>query len=68
MSAQTRVSVAVELDVSSEPIHGTLDDGAGAPIAFSGWLELMSGFETVCERARRAAERQPAESQPPSGG
>lgn len=59
MSAETRVSVAVELDVSSEPINGTLDDGAGAPIEFSGWLELMSGFETVCERAARAARREP---------
>jgi hypothetical protein len=58
MSAETRVSVAVELDVSSEPIHGTLDDGAGAPIAFSGWLELMSGFETVCERATAAQPRE----------
>jgi hypothetical protein len=59
MSAEARVSVAVELDVSSEPIHGTLDDGAGAPIAFSGWLELMSGFETVCERAATGPPREP---------
>jgi hypothetical protein len=59
MSAEARVSVAVELDVSSEPIHGTLDDGAGKPIAFSGWLELMSGFETVCERAAPGPPREP---------
>ncbi len=54
MSAEERVSVTVELDADADPICGTLLDAAGPPIEFSGWLELMSGFEIVSRRAREA--------------
>jgi hypothetical protein len=51
MLADDRLHVTVELEPAGDPICGTLADGAGPPIAFSGWLELMSGFETIRDRA-----------------
>jgi hypothetical protein len=45
------LKVAVERD--SEPIRGTLDDGLVTTIEFTGWLELMSAFDTVRARATR---------------
>jgi hypothetical protein len=46
------LQVAVERD--SEPIRGTLHHGDCTTIAFTGWLELMSAFDTV--RARPTNE------------
>ena len=48
-----RLEVAVER--RSEPIHGVLNDGVGRTIEFTGWLELMSAFDTA--RARAPATR-----------
>ena len=51
--------MTVELDSALDPLHGSLDDGRGAPIEFTGWLELMSALDTARERAAadaRAAE------------
>jgi hypothetical protein len=59
MSAGDSVRVDVELAVASVPIAGTLRDGRGAAIEFSGWLELMSGFETICERAAPVSSPRP---------
>jgi hypothetical protein len=39
--------ITVEVEVASEPIRGSLDDGTGSVIEFAGWLELMSAFETA---------------------
>lgn len=59
----TRVHLDVAVDPDSEPIRGTLDDGRGATIEFSGWLELMSAFDTARARASGAASR----TDPPAG-
>jgi hypothetical protein len=45
------LEVAVQRD--SEPIRGTLDDGLVPTIEFTGWLELMSAFDTARARATR---------------
>jgi hypothetical protein len=45
------VSIAVALDIDAEPIHGSVDDGSGAPIEFTGWLELMSVITKLQTRA-----------------
>lgn len=49
MTQLVHLEVAVERD--AEPIRGTLDDGVGAAIEFTGWLELMSAFDTARARA-----------------
>jgi len=41
----------VAIERVSEPIHGILDDGVGSAIEFTGWLELMSAFDTARDRA-----------------
>jgi hypothetical protein len=54
--AETRlVHVDVALELGGEAIRGTIDDATRAPVAFSGWLELMSAFDIVCARAAAAA-------------
>lgn len=57
--AQT-VSMTVEVDVATDPISGSLRDGSGPPIAFAGWLELMSAIDTACARATASGDRRPA--------
>ncbi|MDQ3678371.1 MAG: hypothetical protein M3401_16495 [Actinomycetota bacterium] len=56
-----RLEVAVEQD--SEPIRGTLHDGFGTTIQFTGWLELMSAFDT----ARATATGTTSETDPAAG-
>ncbi|MGH2919424.1 MAG: hypothetical protein ACRDLS_12640 [Solirubrobacteraceae bacterium] len=41
----------VALECNGDTIRGTVDDHAGTVVEFSGWLELMSAFDTVCARA-----------------
>jgi predicted nucleotidyltransferase len=43
----TRVHLDVAVDLHSDPIHGVLDDRRGTTIDFTGWLELMSAFDTA---------------------
>jgi hypothetical protein len=43
--------LAVAIEQDGDPIRGTLDDGAGTTIEFTGWLELMSAFDTARARA-----------------
>lgn len=45
MAADERVHLDVALEVDGETIRGTVFDGVSPPVAFSGWLELMSAFE-----------------------
>jgi hypothetical protein len=59
-----RVHLDVELELGGATIHGTVDDAAGPPVAFSGWLELMSAFEIVCARVTATAARA---GDPPGG-
>jgi len=44
----------VALACGGDTISGTVDDHAGELVEFSGWLELMSAFDTVCTRASAA--------------
>ena len=55
MADERRLRLNVTIDIDTEPIHGTIGDGPGPPLRFSGWLELMSAFETVCAKARDSA-------------
>jgi hypothetical protein len=45
------VHLDVALECTGATIRGVVDDHAGAALEFSGWLELMSAFDTVCARA-----------------
>jgi hypothetical protein len=45
------VSIVVTLDIDADPIHGSVDDGSGASIEFTGWLELMSVIGRLQTRA-----------------
>jgi hypothetical protein len=58
VTQRLRVEVAVERD--AEPIRGTLEDGVGGPIEFTGWLELMSAFDSARARAIAAPDPPPA--------
>ena len=51
MAEGTCVHLDVALHCTGETISGVVDDHAGAAVEFSGWLELMSAFDTVCARA-----------------
>ena len=53
--------LTVDLDIASEPIRGSVDDGTGSVIDFAGWLELMSAFE-------RAAAKAAVDTDQPRGG
>ena len=54
------LQVAVERD--SEPIRGTLHHGDCTTIAFTGWLELMSAFDTVRARPTHDETDAPTDS------
>ena len=41
----------VALDIDADPIHGSVHDGSGASIEFTGWLELMSVIAKLQARA-----------------
>jgi hypothetical protein len=60
------VSVVVALDIDAEPIHGSVDDGSGASIEFTGWLELMSVITRLSTGAHGLAAR-PSARQPRGG-
>jgi hypothetical protein len=49
-------SIVITLDLEAEPIHGFVDDGSGASIEFTGWLELMSEIAKL--RVRTTADRE----------
>jgi hypothetical protein len=51
MADRTCLHLDVALECRGDTISGTVDDRAGAVVEFSGWLELMSAFDTVCARA-----------------
>ena len=52
-----RVHLDVALDVAGDAICGTVCDGVLPPVAFSGWLELMSVFEIARANAAGAQAR-----------
>ncbi len=61
MTAERLLHLHVAVQRDSNPIRGTLSDSHEV-IAFDGWLELMSAFDTARERpagAAEACERQP---------
>lgn len=58
MAEGTCIRLAVALECKGDTIAGTVDDHAGDVVRFSGWLELMSAFDTMCARA----------GDPPPGG
>ncbi len=60
-----RVRLAVVLEHPGDPIRGTLDDGLGS-VAFTGWLELMSAFDTARARAGRSGSEAGAGADPPA--
>jgi len=41
------VHLEIALEQAGEPIHGILTDATGTTIEFTGWLELMSAFDTA---------------------
>lgn len=51
MADETCIHLEVALECSDNTIRGVVDDRGGAVVEFSGWLELMSAFDTVCARA-----------------
>ncbi len=51
MTDEQLLHLEVALERGSEPIHGVLSDGVGTTIEFTGWLELMSAFDTARARA-----------------
>jgi hypothetical protein len=46
-----RVHLDVALERGGDQIRGTVDDGDGRLREFSGWLELMSAFDSARARA-----------------
>lgn len=56
------IQLHVALARGGDPIRGTLDNGAGTQIDFTGWLELMSAFDTV--RGERPHDNPPEAPQP----
>jgi hypothetical protein len=51
VSKDTRLHLEVTLDLDADKINGTIDDGSGPTVEFTGYLELMSAFDTVTARA-----------------
>jgi hypothetical protein len=50
----------VALDIDADPFHGSVEDGSGASIEFTGWLELMSvigGLQTRAADSRGDREQ-----------
>jgi len=52
MAERLQISLDVEL---TDPIQGRVSDGAGHEHEFSGWLEMSSSIEDLCDAARPAA-------------
>jgi hypothetical protein len=59
-----RVRLSVVLEHPGDPIRGTLDDGL-VSVAFRGWLELMSAFDTARARAGGWGSESGAGTDPP---
>ena len=53
MADDTRVQLDVRVDFGGETIQGTVNDAHGPAVEFSGWLGLMSAFDSACLSARR---------------
>jgi hypothetical protein len=53
-----RAQVTLDIELDSEPIHGSLSDRDGASQAFSGWIQLVSLLQGA------ATTRQPHTGQP----
>lgn len=58
---QLHFDVAIERN--GEQIRGTLADRLGTTLEFTGWLELMSAFDTARARATDRA----VQADPPTG-
>lgn len=56
-SGRLHLDVALELD--DDTIRGTVHDGVGPAVEFTGWLELMSAFDTAYARARGGEPGEP---------
>ncbi len=52
MDADDRVHLDVALEVAGDAIRGTVAQGDSPAREFSGWLELMSAFETARSTAK----------------
>ena len=53
MAEDPSIELEVTLACNDDTISGTIDDHSGQALAFNGWLELMSAFDTVCTRSGR---------------
>lgn len=58
MPDDARLHLHVALERGGDTIRGTVADGAGPPMDFRGWLELMSAFDVACARADRVLGEQ----------
>jgi hypothetical protein len=47
MSAAETVQLTLAIDPASEPITGTVCDGSGKRVEFSGWLGFASALEQL---------------------
>jgi hypothetical protein len=57
VAEERRLHLDVALELADDTIRGTVDDGVGPAVDFTGWLELMWAFDTACARAQvRALE------------
>ena len=61
------LSVALRIDTSTDPILGSIDDGAGGEQQFTGWLELVARLADMVatERTRRAVRGEPGGARSP---
>ena len=57
MTDEQLLHFEVAVEPASEPIHGVLNDRVGTTIEFTGWLELMSAFDTARARAPTTRSR-----------
>jgi len=64
MADRALLHLDVQLELGAETIHGTLSDSDHPLINFTGWLELMSAFDTATARAT-SRSTQPASSDQP---
>jgi hypothetical protein len=46
-----RVTIAIDLELT-EPVSGSVVSEGDDPVHFSGWLQLHSALESICEEAR----------------
>lgn len=51
MADAARLHLAISLELDDDTIRGTVHDGVGPVVEFTGWLELMSAFDTARARA-----------------